>query len=129
MKDEGCPCGRGISFAECCGPLHAGEAAPSAERLMRSRYSAFAVGDADYLLATWDPSTRPESLELDDEMVWRRLFVERTEAGGPFDEAGFVTFTAIARGPGGRVELRERSRFRRSSPERRWVYVDGEAPE
>lgn len=93
---------------------------------MRSRYSAFAVGDAAYLLATWDPTTRPESLELDDATEWRRLFIEGSVAGGPFDDAGSVTFTAIARGPGGRVELRERSRFRRSGPERRWVYVDGE---
>lgn len=93
---------------------------------MRSRYSAFAVGNAAYLLATWDPSTRPESLELDDQTVWQRLFVEHAEGGGLFDEAGLVTFTAIARAPEGRIELRERSRFRRSERDRRWVYFDGD---
>ncbi|SDQ37267.1 SEC-C motif-containing protein [Leucobacter chromiiresistens] len=124
-----CPCGRGMGYASCCGPLHAGGAAPSAERLMRSRFSAFALGDAPYLLATWDPETRPDSVELDADTEWKRLFVEETEAGGPFNAVGMVTFTAIARGPEGRIELRERSRFRRSDAGGRWVYVDGEAPQ
>ena len=47
-------------------PLHEGTArAATAEQLMRSRYSAFAVGDAGYLLDTWHPGTRPRSLDLD----------------------------------------------------------------
>ena len=62
-----CPCTSGLPYDECCGPLHRGErAAPTAEQLMRSRFSAFALADAAYLLATWHPSTRPESLELED---------------------------------------------------------------
>ena len=93
---------------------------------MRSRYSAFAIGDAAYLLASWDAATRPDTLELDDDATWKRLFIEHSEGGGPFETEGFVTFTAIARGPEGRIELRERSRFARSGAERRWVYVDGE---
>lgn len=95
---------------------------------MRSRYSAFALGDAPYLLGTWDPATRPRTLELDADVEWKRLFIEGTEAGGPFDTVGVVTFTAIARGPEGRIELRERSRFRRSGAGGSWVYVDGETP-
>ena len=63
-----CPCLSGLQYGECCGPFHSGDAfAPTAERLMRSRYSAFAVGDADYLLATWHPTTRPAELALDPE--------------------------------------------------------------
>jgi uncharacterized protein YchJ len=55
-----CPCGTGLPYAECCRPLHDGTGtAASAEQLMRSRYSAFAVGDPAYLLATWHPTTRP----------------------------------------------------------------------
>ena len=92
---------------------------------MRSRYSAFALGDEAYLLASWARATRPATLDLDEDTQWLRLFVERVEAGGPFDDEGFVTFTAIAREPAGRVELRERSRFERDDS-RRWVYVDGE---
>ena len=114
-------------YSDCCEPLHRGDIdAPTAERLMRSRYSAFALGLSEYLLDTWHAETRPESLELDPGIEWKRLFVERTEAGGPFDRDGTVTFTAIARTTEGRYEQRERSRFARSSTGH-WVYVDGEA--
>lgn len=91
---------------------------------MRSRYSAFAVGDAEYLLRSWHSSTAPEALELDTDLVWKRLFVERREGGGPFDDSGYVTFTAIARSAEGRHVQRERSRFVREGG--LWVYVDGE---
>lgn len=94
-----CPCGSGDAFAACCGPLHRGRGsgrvtAPTAERLMRSRYSAFAVGDDAYLLATWHPSTRPASVSIDPEISWRRLEVVETVDGGPDDVAGTVTFLA-----------------------------------
>ena len=132
MSDPGpCPCGR-AAYAVCCGPLHAGAAAPTAERLMRSRYSAFVLGLVDSLLESWHPSTRPQALELDPEVEWRRLLVESSERGGPFDREGFVTFTAIGRTPEGRFEQRERSRFLRDrdglgpGAEERWRYVDGE---
>lgn len=118
-----CPCGLGNPYAACCGRFHAGEAAPTAAQLMRSRYSAFALGLADYLLETWHESARPEVLELDPEIRWVRLIVEDTEQGGPFDTEGTVTFTAIGREPEGRFEQHERSRFVREDG--RWYYVDG----
>jgi len=93
---------------------------------MRSRYSAFALGLAPYLLASWHPSTRPDSLEIDESLRWIRLLVEGARAGGPFDDEGFVTFTAIARTPEGRLEQRERSRFVREAGH--WFYVDGVEP-
>ncbi|WP_338034660.1 YchJ family protein [Leucobacter triazinivorans] len=107
--------------------MHAGEPAPTAERLMRARYSAFALGAAEYLLHSWDPATRPRSMDLDDSIVWKRLFIERAEAGGPFDAEGFVTFTAVGSTPDGRFEQRERSRFTRDD-DGRWVYTDGAEP-
>lgn len=94
---------------------------------MRSRYSAFALGLGDYLLGSWHPSTRPASLELDDDVRWLRLVVESVERGGPFDDAGTVTFTAIGRGPEGRFTQRERSTFVRENG--RWSYVDGVEPD
>ncbi|MBP1324803.1 SEC-C motif-containing protein [Leucobacter exalbidus] len=121
-----CPCGRGDTYGACCAPLHAGEAAPTAERLMRSRYAAFALGLVPYLERSWHASTRPDDLELDPEVVWRRLLIEHVEAGSPFDQEGFVTFAAIGRGPDGRFEQRERSRFVRDKAGR-WVYLDGDA--
>ncbi|MCB7136021.1 YchJ family protein [Cellulosimicrobium marinum] len=136
--DARCPCGTGDTYGACCGRHHAalrgdgagGAGAPTAEALMRSRYSAFAVGDADYLLATWHASTRPGTLDLDDDVEWRRLDVVRTEAGGPFDDAGVVEFVAHHRSRTDRTDrgrLHEVSRFVREDG--RWLYVDGQVGE
>ncbi|HWS26863.1 MAG TPA: YchJ family metal-binding protein, partial [Xanthomonadales bacterium] len=59
-----CPCGSQLPYRDCCGHYHAGVAAPDALALMRSRYSAYVLGDRDYLLRTWHASTRPEGLDL-----------------------------------------------------------------
>lgn len=90
---------------------------------MRSRFSAFATGDAAYLLRTWHRSTRPRSLELDPEDRWYRLDVLRTERGGLLDTDGVVEFRAYRRSPSGRDTLHEVSRFVRE--DRQWFYVDG----
>jgi SEC-C motif-containing protein len=120
-----CPCLSGETYGACCGPLHAHVVpAPTAERLMRSRYSAFVVGDAAWLLETWHPSTRPDELELDPEVRWYRLDVLRTERGGPLDDRGVVEFAAHHRVDGRAEVQREVSRFVRD-PSRRWLYVDG----
>ncbi len=117
-----CPCLSGLTYAECCEPLHRGvSVAPTAEQLMRSRYSAFAVGDADYLLATWHPSTRPATLTLEPELRWYRLDILDRSAGGPLDAHGEVEFEAFWRSPDSRGSQRERSRFVRESG--RWLYV------
>ena len=125
MSAKRCPCGSGLSYAECCGRLHDGTAAAAtAEQLMRSRYSAFAVGDPAYLLATWDPATRPRTLELDPGVRWTGLEVLATSGGGLFDAEGTVAFRAHSRTGGGESVQAERSRFRRVAG--RWVYVDGD---
>lgn len=119
-----CPCLSGLPYAECCGPLHRGErTAPTAEALMRSRFSAFAVGDAAYLRATWHRSTRPTDVDLDPDVRWRRLDVLATSAGGPFDTAGTVEFRATYRDADGPGTLHEVSRFVREDGA--WSYVDG----
>lgn len=120
-----CPCLSGDIFENCCGPLLAGGAAPTAERLMRSRFTAFARGDAAHLLRTWHPSTRPARLELDDDIRWTRLDILETAQGGPFDREGVVLFEAFFREAGVAGSMRERSRFVREG--REWLYVDGEA--
>ena len=123
-RDAPCPCGGG-SYGACCGPfLDDAEAPSTAERLMRSRYTAFALHDRRYLLRSWHPSTRPRRLELDDHTEWRRLVVIDTVAGSPDDETGVVEFRAIYREGGVRGELHERSRFVRDAG--RWSYLDGE---
>ncbi|MCA5891844.1 YchJ family protein [Isoptericola sp. NEAU-Y5] len=124
---ERCPCSSGDTYGACCGPLHRGErTAPTAEALMRSRYSAFAFGDTAYLRDTWHADTRPRSLELDPHQEWRGLDILATRAGGPFDDAGEVEFVARFRDTASRERgrLHEVSRFVRS--DRRWSYVDGD---
>ena len=118
-----CPCGRG-RFEHCCGPLHAGTPAADAEALMRSRYSAYALERADYLLATWHVSTRPAPLDLatDPPLRWLGLDVKLFGADG---DTAVVEFVARHRQGGGRAgRLRETSRF--LLEQGRWWYVDGD---
>ncbi|MEV6049939.1 YchJ family metal-binding protein [Streptomyces sp. NPDC052107] len=121
MTSRTCPCGLPQPYDACCGRFHAGAAAaPSAELLMRSRYSAFVKGDAGYLLRTWHPQTRPEGLDLDPRMRWTGLEILDTTDGSAFHSTGTVTFRASYRGG----SLHERSRFERVDGA--WVYVDGD---
>jgi len=123
--DERCPCLSGDAFGACCRRFLSGAAqAPTAVQLMRSRYTAFATGAAEYLLATWHPSTRPPTLEIDRSLRWYRLDIVRTERGGPLDTTGVVEFTARYRADGERGELHETSRFTRERG--RWYYIDGD---
>ncbi len=119
-----CPCGSGDLFPACCGPVLGGAPAPTAERLMRSRYTAFSRGDVGHLLVTWHPSTRPKMVDLDEDLVWRRLVIVDRTGGGPFDRDGIVEFAAAWQQGPERGTLRERSRFVREG--RRWLYVDGD---
>lgn len=120
-----CPCGSGAGYARCCGRLHRGETvAASGEQLMRSRFSAFAVGDPAYLHATWHRSTQPPRRDLDAatdrDRRWTRLEIVRA-TGGFLDREGTVEFRAHWTGAGGPGVLRETSRFVRNDG--RWVYV------
>ena len=126
-----CPCNPALAYANCCGPLHAGMAqAATAEVLMRSRYSAYARGDAAYLLTTWHPSTRPAALDMDDGAAtrWLGLEVKRHALTTP-DRSGRTTATVefVARHKTGgvpAVRLHEVSRFVREDGG--WYYLDGE---
>ncbi|PRY70501.1 SEC-C motif-containing protein [Glaciihabitans tibetensis] len=90
---------------------------------MRSRYSAFVVGDERYLLESWHPSTRPSTLELDPAQRWFGLEIRRTTLGGLLDSTGTVEFVAKFRLDGQVSEQHETSRFVRLDS--RWVYLDG----
>ncbi|WP_222194707.1 YchJ family protein [Modestobacter italicus] len=126
MAPRRCPCGSGLSYAECCGRLHDGTAAAAtAEQLMRSRYSAFAVGDPAYLLATWHPSTRPSTLDLDPDVRWTGLEVLATSGGALLAAQGTVEFRAHWRAGGRSGAQHERSRFTRADGA--WRYLDGVA--
>lgn len=119
-----CPCGTGLSYGECCGKYHTGTNAPTAEALMRSRFSAFVTGDEEYLLRTWDPVTRPEALDLADSPIrFYRLDILDTQGGGLMDSSGVVEFEAFYKGAAVGSQ-RERSSFRRFDGT--WVYSTGE---
>jgi SEC-C motif-containing protein len=87
---------------------------------MRARYSAYALGLLDYLLATWHPSTAPGDLELPP-LKWLGLAVRQAQSTG---DAGVVEFVARCRDAGRGVRLHEISRFVREDG--RWLYIDGE---
>ena len=129
-----CPCGRllqarhkgrsgPVVLSDCCGRYldHFGHTpAPDAEHLMRSRYSAFVLQRRDYLLATWHPSTRPETLDFGPEARWLGLEV-RSHCVLGADRAE-VEFVARYRVAGRAVRLHEHSQFVRE--EKQWFYVD-----
>jgi SEC-C motif-containing protein len=125
MKPLPCPCGSGRPFDDCCGPLLRGErAVPHAEALMRSRYTAFALGDTAWLLATWHPDTRPATLDLNEEprTKWINLQVKACRVlDADHAEVDFVARCRI----GGRAHrLQESSRFVREQGQ--WYYLDGD---
>ncbi|GAY13618.1 hypothetical protein MSZK_03440 [Mycobacterium sp. shizuoka-1] len=91
---------------------------------MRSRYSAYAVGDLDYVWQTWHPRTRPDALAPADDLTWTGLDIVGTVDGQPGDQAGEVEFRARYRQGRHQRVLHERSRF--AVRARRWFYVDGD---
>lgn len=126
-----CYCGSAMPYAHCCEPFHKGlthrsELPKTAEQLMRSRYAAFVLGLEEYLLASWHPSTRPESLKLDQQqgVKWLGLKIKQTEAGGTNDSQGRVEFVARYKINGKATRLHENSRFIKENDQ--WFYVDGE---
>lgn len=91
---------------------------------MRSRYTAYALHQADHVFRTWHPRTRPDRPLVDPDVAWEGLRIVRVEAGGPDDDMGTVEFVARNRGPHGHGELHEVSRFARRAG--RWFYLDAD---
>lgn len=124
-----CPCGRTdgrgrpLAYAQCCGRwIDADAAAPDAESLMRSRYTAFVRGDESYLLATWHSSTRPAQLQLEAGVKWLGLQVRSHQVLDP--TRATVEFVARSRLHGAAHRLHETSRFVKAA-DGRWYYLDG----
>lgn len=120
-----CPCDSGDAFNACCGRLLSGQVtAATALVLMRSRYAAYTLGDAAYLLATWHPSTRPTSLEHDvgNQPKWIGLTIRNHRQRDP--DHAVVEFIARYRIQGRAQRLHETSRFVREDG--LWFYVDGD---
>jgi SEC-C motif-containing protein len=124
-----CPCGHARTYAECCGRYHAGEPAPTAEALMRSRYSAYALGLADYLAQTWAEETRPPlpDLSTPPQPKWLGLEIRHAQENG---DTATVEFIARCKINGRAERLHEHSRFvrRQAVDAQRWYYIDGDFP-
>lgn len=117
-----CPCGLGPSYDACCGRFTGTVVpAPTAELLMRSRYTAYARRDPAHLLATWHSSSRPERLQLDLDLRWTSLEVVSTTGGGLLDPRGTVRFRARAVDGGRPTVVDEDSAFVREDGA--WVYL------
>ena len=126
-----CPCGRldakkqPLVYMTCCDQYHEGElTAPDAESLMRSRYSAFVLEKAGYLLSTWHSSQRPASLEFEPGAKWLGLQVQNHQV----IDATHAEVTLVARQrdrTGRAIRLHERSRIVCENGS--WYCVDGDS--
>lgn len=121
-----CPCGSKKTYTVCCEPFHLGQAFPqSAERLMRSRYSAYVMKLEQYLINTWAESTRPSEIEFEENIHWLRLRIVKTKQGHAEDQKGMVAFKAFYEVDGVKGLMTEKSQFIRDEAGH-WVYLSGE---
>jgi SEC-C motif-containing protein len=139
-KPAACPCGGG-AFDTCCGPyLSGGAIPPTAEQLMRSRYTAYTRGDEAYLRATWHPSTLPAGpiVDPDAKCQWLGLEVksalrlrQRKASLSEMPDSDTVEFVARYKIAGRAHRLHEVSRFVREhgAGAARWFYLDGSFPD
>ena len=127
-----CPCCSGKPYTECCEPYHQGDARPpTAEALMRARYSAFAKTLVGYIVRTVHPKSRKEVDEADvknwsERSEWLNMEVVATDKGGPEDSEGTVEFIAKYKDAGKLQVYHEIGTFTRENDE--WFFVDGERP-
>jgi SEC-C motif-containing protein len=126
-----CPCCSGKKYADCCQPFHKGGALPdTAEKLMRSRYSAYVNHLIDYIEITSDPRFRDSfdkeaALEWSKTSEWLGLEIVATRDGHPGDQQGEVEFKARYQRDGKETVHHEVSLFTFSTKEKRWFYTDG----
>lgn len=131
QPDSLCPCRSAAdpkNFGACCGDfLSRAKNPPTAEALMRSRYSAFVAGDVDYLYETLAEDQRKDfdraaTRDWAEKSEWLGLDIVSTEQGGENDPTGIVSFVAHFARDGKKIDHRERSSFRRDG-EGRWRFA------
>jgi SEC-C motif domain protein len=125
-KTSLCLCGSGQEYDHCCGLFHSGEKKPAtAAELMRTRFTAYAMHNVDYLLNTWDASSRPAEIDFSKEEVeWCRLEIVDCKKGREKDSRGIVEFKAFYLLNGEEHVMREISRFKKING--KWTYLDGQ---
>jgi len=124
-----CYCGLDQSYEDCCGRFHQGQSAETAEALVRSRYSAYVVGDLAYVRRTAAGKALQEAVNLEaaneqSTIAWKQLEIIRCEEGGKHDNEGVVIFSAYFQNPDKPIEvMHEKSLFKKINGA--WFYVDG----
>jgi SEC-C motif-containing protein len=132
MSQSQCACGSGESFEKCCEPFLSGGILPqTAEKLMRSRYTAYTRGDIGYIKKTSAPEALKDfdlkaAKEWADSAEWKGLKILRTDKGGEPDKKGTVEFVATYRQNGQGFEHHEVSEFRKTD-QGKWLFVEGES--
>lgn len=125
-----CPCASGMEFEACCKPYLSGEKKPvTAEALMRSRYSAFAVQQISYLKDTLLADSRDDFNEQAvahwaQSATWTGMEVLDVQGGGENDDTGMVHFVARYQVRGKPQEFEEHATFQKVDGD--WFYVDGD---
>ncbi len=128
MTNKPCSCGSALNYAVCCGRYHKGKLkAPTAEALMRSRYTAYSMGNAQYLYKTWHENTRPSLTSLRDSGPQKlvALKIISLQAGGENDAKGIVEFIASSESTNPEEPIyqhREKSLFMKIKDQ--WLYID-----
>ncbi len=129
-----CPCGSEDTFDACCDPYLKGKALPdTAEKLMRSRYTAYTQAQIEYLKMTMVPEERdnfdPDATrQWAEGSKWKGLKIVGTEKGGPSDTTGMVEFIATYEKEGKGIDHHEVSQFRKNK-KGEWLFIDGEGHE
>ena len=120
-----CLCGSGVPYSQCCELLHSGQStALTAEALMRSRFTAYAMHNDAYLLSTWDLASRPTAVDFSkDTGEWTRLEIVMLKKGMAKDHKGIVEFKAHFTVDGEQRVMNEISRFVKKQGQ--WFYQDG----
>jgi SEC-C motif-containing protein len=123
-----CPCGSELNLDGCCGPIIDGAPAPTAEALLRSRYTAFVLGDIGYLADTLSADIRGDFDQVEAEITagkakWKGLEVRAITDGGVDDERGSIEFIARFRLNGRSRVHHELAEFSRQQG--RWICVGG----
>lgn len=132
MSLETCPCGSGKAYAACCQPIiNESLPAPTAEALMRARYTAHVVKNAPFIIKTTHPSTYEAShhqaiLDWIESTTWKELQVLETHKGQEQDQEGFVLFRALYEQHGKAKVHDEHSYFKKEKGD--WYFVKGRTP-
>ena len=123
-ETDTCLCGSGLRYADCCKLYHDGILPSTAEQLMRSRFTAYAFRNVDYLLSTWDTAKRPANIDFSKETAeWQKLEIINCKKGAAKDSKGLVEFKAFYQQDGEDYFMHELSRFVKSG--QKWLYLDG----